>query len=99
MEIKQSSNGKAIASLCLSILSIICCCVWYISFVMGVVSVVLGIIALREENAPQKDLAIAGIVVGSVGTVLAISTAVLYLISLLKVNQVSALIDGTMAFM
>ena len=99
MEIKQSSNVKAIVSLCLSILSIICCCVWYISFVMGVVSVVLGIMALREENAPQKDLAIAGIVVGSVGTVLAISSAVLYLISLLKVNQISALIDGTMAFM
>ena len=74
---QYKSNVKAIISLITAILSVLCCCMWYVSLVMGIAAVVLGILGYRDENPKQKDAAIAGIVVGSVGVALAISVAVL----------------------
>ena len=65
MQENYKTNAKAIVSLILSILSILCCCVWYVGFVLGVVAVILGILAVRGENPRQKDAGIAGIVVGA----------------------------------
>ena len=79
MQENHKTNIPAIISLILSILSIICCCIWYISLVMGIVAVVLGVLGLRSNNPNQKDAAIAGIVVGAVGFALAVSVAVMYI--------------------
>ena len=80
MQENYKTNAKAIVSLILSILSILCCCVWYVGFVLGVVAVILGIMAVRGENHRQKDAGIAGIVVGGVGVALGITMAVMQIL-------------------
>jgi len=71
------ANVKAIVSLILSILSILCCCAWYASLILGVVGLILGILGYRDENPNQKDVAIAGIVIGATGVALGVATAVM----------------------
>lgn len=79
METKKI-NGKAAASLILSCLSVLCCVTWYIAIILGMIGVVLGIIAFRESEAGQRDLAVAGIIVGAVGMSLGIVSAVIYIL-------------------
>lgn len=74
---QNKTNGKAIASLIVGIISILCCCVWVLSMLLGIAAVVLGILAMRGENQNQRDAAIAGIVVGTVGFTLGMSVAVM----------------------
>lgn len=78
METKKI-NGKAVVSLILSCLSVLCCFAWYLAIIVGMIGVVLGIIAYRESEGGQRDLAIAGIIVGAVGMSLGIVSAVLYI--------------------
>lgn len=85
METKKI-NGKAVVSLILSCLSVLCCFAWYLAIIVGMIGVVLGIIAYRESEGGQRDLAIAGIIVGAVGMSLGIVSAVLY-IMLTSVRQ------------
>lgn len=80
MQENYKANAKAIISLILSILSILCCCFWYLGFILGVVAVILGILAVRGENPRQKDAGIAGIVVGTVGVALGITMAVMQIL-------------------
>ena len=79
MENGNKVNGKAIASLVVSCIAVLNCCVWYLAILCGVVGIVLGILALRGENKRQQDLAVAGIVVGGTGLALGIVSAVLYI--------------------
>ena len=65
METKKI-NGKAVVSLILSCLSVLCCFAWYLAIIVGMIGVVLGIIAYRESEGGQRDLAIAGIIVGGI---------------------------------
>lgn len=97
MENNYGSNGKAIASLVVSCVSVLCCCIWYISILCGVISIVLGILALRGDNKRHQDLAVAGIVVGSTGTAIGIASAVLYIMMIYSAqgNQPPALQDGS----
>ena len=78
METKKI-NGKAVVSLILSCLSVLCCFAWYLAIIVGMIGVVLGIIAYRESEGGQRDLAIAGIIVGAVGMSLGIVSVVLYI--------------------
>lgn len=64
-------------ALVLSILSILCCCVWWIGLVLGLGAVILGIWGRCNGKITLRDMAAAGIVVGSVGIALAVTTAVL----------------------
>ena len=77
MEQKYGANVKAILALIFSILSVVCCCIWYVSLLLGIAAIVLTV---RGENPGQKDLGIAGIVVGSVGVALAVSIVVIYIV-------------------
>ena len=70
------TNWMAIWSLILSILSILCCCLWWGSLIIGAAAVIMGIVGYRSDNPNQKDAAIAGIVIGGVGMVLAVSIAI-----------------------
>lgn len=79
MESQNSPNGKAIASLVVSIVAFCSACIWYVGIVFGAVAVVLGVLALRGENKRQTDLAVAGIVVGATGIAMGIVAAVLYI--------------------
>ena len=77
METNNRPNAKAIGSLVVSCVSVLNCCLWQLAILCAVVGIVLGIIALREENQRQKDLAVAGIVVGAVGLTLSITLVVI----------------------
>ena len=87
MQQNRQTNAKAIASLVLSCASMICCVQWSISLVMAVLGIVFGILGLRDDNPNQEDAAIAGIVVGVAGVILAIVVAVL----LIKITNNSSL--------
>lgn len=80
MENNYSTNGKAIASLVVSCVSIVCCCAWQVSILCGVIGIVLGILALRGENRRNLDLAVAGIVVGGTGLAIGIVSAILFIL-------------------
>lgn len=87
MQQNRQTNAKAIASLVLSCASMICCMQWSISLVMAVLGIVFGILGLRDDNPNQEDAAIAGIVVGVAGVILAIVVAVL----LIKITNNSSM--------
>ena len=65
MQDDWKANVKAIVSLVLACLSVVCCCAWYISLILAVAAIVFGILGYRDENPNQKDAAIAGIIVGA----------------------------------
>ena len=54
---------------------------------MAVLGIVFGILGLRDDNPNQEDAAIAGIVVGVAGVILAIVVALL----LIKITNNSSL--------
>ena len=76
-EIDKRTNWLAIWSLILSILSLVCCCVWWLSLMVAVAGIILGILGFRSDNPNQEDAAIAGIIVGSVGAIIAIAVVVM----------------------
>ena len=97
MQQNRQTNAKAIASLVLSCASMICCMQWSISLVMAVLGIVFGILGLRDDNPNQEDAAIAGIVVGVAGVILAIVVAVL----LIKITNNSSMqhLEQTASFL
>lgn len=74
---QKKTNWEAIVSLVLSILSILCCCVWWFGLILGLGAVILGIWGRCNGKPTLRDMAAAGIVVGSVGIAMAVATAVL----------------------
>ncbi len=80
MQDDWKANVKAIVSLVLACLSVVCCCAWYISLILAVAAIVFGILGYRDENPNQKDAAIAGIIVGAVGLALAVTVATMVII-------------------
>lgn len=65
----EGGNGFAIAGMVLGILSIVCCCVWRLSLIMAVLSLVFSIITVTQ-NKPGRGMAVAGIVCSVVGIIL-----------------------------
>ena len=64
---------------------------------MAVLGIVFGILGLRDDNPNQEDAAIAGIVVGVAGVILAIVVAVL----LIKITNNSSMqhLEQTASFL
>ena len=90
------TNGKALVSLSLACISLVCCIQWSISLVLGILAIVFGILGLRDENPNQEDAAIAGIVIGIVGFILAVVVALLYIQILRSASQLN--LDSVVAF-
>ncbi len=67
----ESPSGFAIAGLVCGILSIVCCCAWYISGILGILGLVFSIMVLTK-NLPGRSLAIAGVICAGIGVVLAV---------------------------
>lgn len=80
------SNGFAIASLVLGILSILfACCCTILGIILGIIGIVLGCLQKPNPETEKKPgLAIAGIICSSVGIVLCIASGVLGAASVLK---------------
>lgn len=78
-----SINGLAIASLVLGVLGIIPC---FWNMFLSIIALVLGIVAVRKVNAGTaapdgKGMAVAGIVLGGLGTTLFVMLFVLVVLS------------------
>lgn len=63
---QEGSKGFAIAGMVLGIISIVCCCSWYIGGICGIVGLVLSIIALVKK-LPGRGMAIAGVICSVIG--------------------------------
>ena len=70
-EEKKPGNGFAIASLVLGIFSLLCCCLWYVSLACGVLSVVFAIVQ-KKRAGDMGGMALAGMICGIVGAVIAL---------------------------
>ena len=73
-------KGMAIASMVLGIVSIPVFCVWWLSIPCGIVAIILGVIAggkAKRGEAGGAGMAKAGLIMGSIGIVLAVLLVIL----------------------
>jgi hypothetical protein len=78
----QSTNGKAIASLILGIVSIVLC----LGYLAGVPAIILGRMAKKEidqGNGTGDGLAQAGFITGLIGTVISALLTILWIVILI----------------
>lgn len=75
----KKTNGMALASLIVSIVSLLvgCCCIGWIGLIGSIVSLVLGIMANKKE---KTGMATAGIVISIIGIVFSIASIVIGII-------------------
>ena len=67
----NGNKGFSIASLVCGILSLTCCCTGWFGLLLAAAALVLGIISVKN-NYDGRELAIAGLITGGCGMVLAI---------------------------
>ncbi len=67
--VMQGTRGFSVASLVLGIISIVCCCAWYVGLILGILAIVFSVVS-RKKNGYFDGLAIAGLVLGIFGTVI-----------------------------
>lgn len=76
---QEKPKGFAIASMILGIGStLFSCCLWFFTLFTSIAGLVLGIISLKR-NEDGKGMAIAGIVLSSIGIVLSIFIIILFI--------------------
>jgi Na+/proline symporter len=97
--VQRAGNGKATAALVLGIASILLCWLSFLDIVPVVLAIVFGSLgraqANRDPRAGGKGMALAGLICGVVGAVLAIIVSILFIrIS----NDCSGLPTGGSAF-
>ncbi|MBR0512244.1 MAG: DUF4190 domain-containing protein [Ruminococcus sp.] len=68
MDQTPKSNGMAIASLVLGIISIVICCTTWPGGILGILSVIFGAVSIKKNG--KNGLAVAGLVCGIIGTLL-----------------------------
>lgn len=76
----QPMNGMGTASLVVGIVSAVFFCLWPLAIILGVLAVVFGLVArqrARRGQATNPGQALAGIICGAVGIVIAIAFGVL----------------------
>ena len=66
------STGKATAALVCGILSIVLCWTTLFDALLAIPAIVLGIVVLSDKRAPGRGLAMAGLICGVIGAILAI---------------------------
>ena len=67
----EGSKVFGIISLVCGILSLLCCCTGWIGLVLSIAAIVLGILSINKQE-DARGMAIAGIVCGGVGVILAL---------------------------
>ena len=70
-------NGMGVAALVLGIISVVVFCLWGIGIILGGLAVIFGVIGrrrARRNEATNGGLALAGIILGSIGTVVGAAT-------------------------
>lgn len=67
---QQKSVGLAVASMVLGILSVVMCCLWFLSIPMAILAIVMGVIARGKATRGEAGgggMATTGIVCGVIG--------------------------------
>lgn len=82
----EGSQALAIVSLVLGILSLLCCCCRWAGVVMSIAAIVCGIIVLVNHKR-GKGMAIAGIVCGGIGVLVALTLIIISASSLAMLNN------------
>lgn len=67
--VTTEKKGFSIASLVLGIVSIVLCCIWYISIPSAIMAIIFGILGKKQGG---KGMATAGLVLGIIGVALVI---------------------------
>lgn len=75
MEVRSKNRGFAIASMILGIISIVCCCIYYIGLAAAVLAIVFAVIS-RVRMGYFDGFAIAGLITGIIGAVFGIAMLV-----------------------
>lgn len=78
--IKKKRNGMAIASMILGIVSLVTCCLIYVSVPCAILSIVLGAVALRKS---KNAMAVAGIILGAISIAIAIMVFILIVVGII----------------
>jgi Domain of unknown function (DUF4190) len=75
----RSSNGFAVTSLVLGILSIVLFFTIWIPFILAILAIIFGALGISNarKGAPRKGMAIAGLICGIAGVVIAVLFIVL----------------------
>ncbi|MBA3826524.1 MAG: DUF4190 domain-containing protein, partial [Ktedonobacterales bacterium] len=77
------TNGLAVTSMVLGIVSLVLFCAWYLALPLGITGIILGAIGLNQIgkgqfSAASRGMAIAGLVTASIGIVISILIGVAY---------------------
>lgn len=81
---QEKPKGFAIASMILGICSTLCsCCVWFLTLFTSITGLVLGIVSLKR-NEDGKGMAIAGIILSSVGILFSILAMIINIFALIE---------------
>ena len=68
---EEPNPGMAVAGMICGILSIVCCCTWYIRLPLAVVGIILSSMALAQDK-PGKGMAATGLFCSVVGIVISV---------------------------
>lgn len=89
-EIPEEGKGFSVASIILSILSLLCCCVPGFGLMIGILGLIFGILGVKKQNNPLSGLAIAGIIVSIIGILVGIYYLIYFIIVLLATDMEAA---------
>lgn len=67
MEQQNGGKGLSIASMVLGIVSVVLCCLWYVSLPCAILAIIFGIIGKKRDG---RGMAIAGLVLGIIAIAL-----------------------------
>ena len=67
MEQQNGGKGLSIAAMVLGIVSVVFCCVWYLSIPCSILAIIFGIIGKKRDG---RGMAIAGLVLGIIAIAL-----------------------------
>jgi hypothetical protein len=65
---QYKSRGWSVASFVLSIISVVCCCAWYVSCVLAILAIIFAIVS-RRNLGYFDGFSVAGLVIGIFGLV------------------------------
>lgn len=81
---QEKPKGFAVASMILGICSVLgSCCLFFFTMITSIAGLVLGIVSLKR-NEDGKGMAIAGIVLSSIGILLSIFTIIFFVCAMLE---------------
>lgn len=75
----KSGKGLAIASLVLGILAIVTLCITFVSAICSIISIILGIIALKKRTV-YKSIVIAGFVCSGLALIITVALLIIMMI-------------------